>query len=32
MKKKDTKDIIICFDVTDCDGSYTARAGFGIND
>lgn len=29
---EDTKDIIICFDATDCDGSYTARTGFGIND
>lgn len=27
-----TKDIIISFDVENCDGSYSARAGFGIND
>ena len=27
-----TKDVIICFDITDCDGSYKAFAGFGIND
>ena len=27
-----TKDIIISFDVENCDGSYNARAGFGIND
>lgn len=27
-----TRDIIICFDIENCDGSYNARAGFGIND
>lgn len=27
-----TKDIIISFDVENCDGSYNARVGFGIND
>lgn len=27
-----TRDVIICFDISGCDGSYKAFAGFGIND
>ena len=27
-----TQDVIICFDISNCDGSYKAFAGFGIND
>lgn len=27
----DTKDVVVCFDISGCDGSYQAFAGFGIN-